>query len=146
MSFAHPFLASSVFFSLWWGVLLSSVKTGSWLRGLAVLSQSQCLHLQSKEIASEFPSAVPVLVPDCLASRHRSRVFCHFTLGSLQTSFGQGLPSSIHCQLQWEKRPAALLSPSPCTHQRGSHLSWVWPGCQLLVSNTVVGDCSLFGT
>lgn len=131
-----------------------TVFSQGWFPGckdwLCYLKVSACICLQSKERASAFPSAIPVLVPDCLASCHRSRVFCHFTLGSLQTWFGprpaqqHPLPGAVGKDLQ------RCLSPSPCTHQRGNHLSLVRPGCQLLVScgqTPVVGDCSsLFGT
>lgn len=133
--------------SLWWGVLLSSVKAGFLAARIGcVISKSVHLFVIKRE-SSAFPSALPVPVPDCLASCHRSRVFCHFTLRSLQT---KTCPAASTASCSGKRDLQRCLSPSHCTHQHGNHLSLVWPGCQLLVScgqTPVFGDCSsLFRT
>lgn len=148
MSFAHPFLASSVF-SPCGGesyCLQSRLVPGceDWLCYLKV---SACICLHSKERESAFPSAVPVLVPDCLASCHRSQVFCHFTLGSLRTSFGPRPAQQHPLPVAVGKETcsaACLLVPAHVS------VATACPGCGQAVScwcqTPVVGGCSLFGT
>ncbi|CAK6448388.1 unnamed protein product [Pipistrellus nathusii] len=109
MSYIHPFLTSSVF-SPWGGesYCLQS-RLVSWLQGLAVLSQSQCLRLFAIKRESV---CIPQLYLFWYSTAWHHAAGPEFSAislwGACRHRLDQGLPSSIHCQVQWEKRPAAL--------------------------------------
>lgn len=145
MLYAHPILASSVFSPCGGeSYCLQSRLVPGCKDWLCYLKVSACICFQSKEIASAFPSAIPVLVPDCLASCHRSRVFCQFTLGSLQTPFGSRSAQQHPLPVAVGKE-TCLLVPARIS------VAATYPWCSQAVScwcqTPVVGDCSfLFGT
>lgn len=133
MSYIHPFLASSVF-SPWGGesYCLQS-RLVSWLQGLAVLSQSQCLRLFAiKRESVCIPQRYPCFGTRLLGIMPQVPSFLPFHSGELaDIAWTKACPAASTARCSGKRDLQRCLSPSPCTHQRGTHLSLVRPGCQL---------------
>lgn len=102
--------------SLWWGVLLSSVKAGFLAARIGgVTSKSVPAFVCNQKRESLHSPALYLFWYSTAWHHATSPRFSAISLwGACRHCLDQGLPSSIHCQVQWEETSSAagLLVPA----------------------------------
>lgn len=112
-TYVHPFLASSVFSPCGGESYCLQSRLVSWLQGLVVLSPSQCLHLFVIKKERLHSPALYLFWYSTAWHRATGPEFSAISLwGACRHPLDQGLPSRIHCQVQWEETAALPASVS----------------------------------